>query len=108
MIKDLQKLLKQVHEPDEYSLVPHNMSHPLYWIWKIENGKMKDLDVKLRSFRNEHARFDIFINGQYILENDYDFEIPGKDIWVKFKKANFGYVLVTTDDIKIEGDIQVN
>jgi hypothetical protein len=27
---------------------------------------------------------------------------------VKFKKANFGYVLVTTDDIKIEGDIQVN
>jgi len=109
MIKDLQKLLKQVHEPDEYQLVPHNMTHPLYWIWKIENGKMKDLDVKLRPFRNEHARFDIFINGQYILEKDYIFEQSGKDFHVKFIKANFvgAYNLETTDDIKLEGDIDL-
>jgi len=109
MIKDLQKLLKQVHEPDEYQLVPHNMTHPLYWIWKIENGKMKDLDIKLRPFRNEHARFDIFINGQYILEKDYIFEQSGKDFHVKFIKANFvgAYNLETTDDIKLEGDIDL-
>lgn len=107
MIKDLQKILLQVHAPNEYQLSEVSIDHPLYWIWSISNAKMRDLDLKIREFRKEHARFDIFINGQYILENDYEFEIPGKDIWVKFKKANFGYNLITSDDIKIEGDIQV-
>ena len=50
------------------------MNHSVYWIWKLENAKLKDLDLNLRKFRPEHARFDIFINGQYILENDYDIE----------------------------------
>jgi len=107
-LKDLEQILRQVHEPDEYRLIPHDMNHSVYWIWKLENAKLKDLDITLRGFRPEHARFDIFINGQYILEIDYDFEIPGKDILVKFKKANFNYSLVTSDDIKIEGDIQVD
>ena len=41
---------------------------------------MKDLDtLNLREFRPEHARFDIFINGQYILEDDYVQEHSGKD-----------------------------
>ena len=30
-----------------------------------------------------------------------------KDIHISFKKSNFGYNVVTGDDIKIEGDIQV-
>ena len=109
-IKDLKKILEQVHEPDEYQLVPHNMTHPSYWIWKLENGKMKDLDLFLRPFRKEHARFDIFINGQYILEKDYITEQVGKDFHVKFIKANFvaAYDLEINDEIKIEGDIQVN
>tara|TARA_B110000503_G_scaffold22536_1_gene34951 strand:+ start:1655 stop:1984 length:330 start_codon:yes stop_codon:yes gene_type:complete len=107
-LKDLENILKQVHEPDEYKLIAHDMDHSVYWIWKLENAKLKDLDKNLRVYRPEHARFDIFINGQYILETDYVFEIPGKDIWVKFKKSNFGYTLQTTDDIKIEGDIQVS
>lgn len=106
-LKDLKTILEQVHEPDEYKLIPHDMNHSLYWIWKLENAKLKDLDVNLRSFRPEHARFDIFINGQYVLEADYVFEVPGKDIHINFKKANFDYNLVTTDEIKIEGDIQV-
>ena len=109
MIKDLQKILKQVHEPDEYQLIPHNMAHPLYWIWKIENAKMKDLDSKLRPFRKEHARFDIFINGQFILEKDYTTEQNGKDFHVKFIKANFvgAYNLEIDDDIKLEGDVDL-
>lgn len=108
-IKDLQKILKQVHEPDEYKLVVHDMLHPLYWIWKIENAKMKDLDVKLIPFRKEHARFDIFINGQYILEKDYIAEQFGKDFHIKFIKSNFAgaYNLETSDDIKLEGDIDL-
>jgi len=106
-IKDLQKILKQVHEPDEYQLVPHNMTHGLYWIWKLENVKMKDLNANLRQFRKEHARFDIFINGQYILERDYITEHIDTDLHIKFKKANFGYILETDDEIKIEGDIDL-
>ena len=45
MIKELNKILKQIHEPDEYSLVPHNLSHPSFWIWKLPNSKMKDLNL---------------------------------------------------------------
>lgn len=109
MIKELQKILKQVHEPDEYQLIPHNMTHLDYWIWKIENAKMKDLNLNLRPFRTEHARFDIFINGQYILEKDYIAEQIGKDFHIKFIKSNFAgaYNLETEDIIKLEGDIDL-
>jgi len=81
------------------------MNHTLYWVWKLENGKLKDLDNNLRNNRPDHARFDIFINGQYILEDDYIFEGNGTDLIVKFKKANFGYAIELDDDIKIEGDV---
>jgi hypothetical protein len=107
MIKDLKKILQQVHEPDEYELIPHNLEHPLYWIWKLENAKMKDLNSYLRPFRKEHARFDIFINGQYILERDYITEQNGKDFHIKFKRSNFAYNLNISDNIKIEGDIDL-
>lgn len=106
-LKDLVNILTQVHEPDEYQLTAHNLNHNLYWIWKLDDGKMKDLDLNLRTFRPEHARFDIFINGQYILENDYVFEHDGKNLLIKFIKANFSYNLSSSDEIKIEGDIQV-
>ena len=61
-IKDLKKILEQVHEPDEYQLTADNLSDPNYYIWKLENAKMKDLKSFLRPFRKEHERFDIFIN----------------------------------------------
>jgi hypothetical protein len=104
-VNQLVKILEQVHEPDEFQLVAHDLAHGLYYIWKLENAKMKDLNVNLREFRKEHARFDIFINGQYILEKDYIFEQSGKDFHVKLKKENFPYSLSLSDIIKIEGDI---
>jgi hypothetical protein len=104
-VNQLVKILEQVHEPDEFQLVAHDLAHGLYYIWKLENAKMKDLNVNLREFRKEHARFDIFINGQYILEKDYIFEQKGKDLLVKFKKSNFPYVISSTDNIKLEGDV---
>ena len=107
MINELNKILKQVHEPDEYRLVPENLTHPNFWIWKLSNAKMKDLNSELRGFRKEHARFDIFINGQYILQRDYQFQSVGPDFHVRFIKANFAYELEITDDIKIVGDIDV-
>ena len=106
-IKDLQKILKQVHEPDEYRLVPHNLNHQTYFIWKLENAKMKDLETFLRPYRKEHARFDIFINGQYILEKDYIKEQVNNDLHIKFLKSNFPYILIGDDDINIEGDVEL-
>ena len=106
MIKDLQKILLQVHAPNEYQLSEVSIEHPLYWIWSISNAKMRDLDLKIREFRKEHARFDIFINGQYILEKDYVFEQVGKDLMVKFIRANFPYSLSISDEIKLEGDVE--
>ncbi len=107
MIKELNKILKQVHEPDEYRLEPHNLTHPLYWIWKVNNVKMKDLNTNLRPFRKEHARFDIFINGQFILEKDYIAEQVDNEFHIRFIKANFPYNLEETDNIKLEGDIDL-
>ena len=108
MIRELNKILKQIHEPNEFRLVPHNMSNPIYWIWKVENVKLKDLNSNLRQYKNEHARFDIFINGQYILQKDYIFFQEGRDFHIAFKKINFygAYDIETTDVIKLEGDFE--
>ena len=105
MIHELNKILKQVHEPDEYLLVPYDLNHQTYWIWKVDGVKMKDLNLNLRPFRKEHARFDIFINGQYILEKDYIAEQVDNEFHIRFIKANFAYSLSETDNIKLEGDI---
>ena len=93
MIKDLQKILKQVHEPNELSLVAHNLNHPIWWIFKAENAKLKDLDIKLRPLRKEHSRFDIFINGQIILEKDYFLVQCGKDLHVNLLKGKLPFSL---------------
>ena len=106
-LKDLENILRQVHEPDEYKLVAHDMNHSVYWIWKLENAKLKDLDVNLRVFRPEHARFDIFINGQYILEKDYIHGHVNNDLQIKFKRVNFGFEIESDDEIKVEGDIEL-
>tara|TARA_B100000925_G_scaffold215254_1_gene164484 strand:+ start:198 stop:527 length:330 start_codon:yes stop_codon:yes gene_type:complete len=105
-VNELVKILEQVHEPDEYQLVSHDLNHPLYYVWKLENIKMKDLNINLREFRKEHSRFDIFINGQYILERDYITEHKGNVFFVKFLKSNFSFELTSSDDVVAEGDLE--
>lgn len=107
MIFDLNKILRQIEEPDEFTLTPMDMNHSLYWIWVATNTKLKDLESFLRPLRREHARFDIFINGQYISEKDYEMEGYNADILVKFKKANFDYTLDETDNIVMKGDFEI-
>ncbi len=105
MIKELRDLLRQIQEPDTTTLVEYDSKHPTFHIWRLENVRLKDLDLKLREFRPEHARFDIFINGQFILDVDYIFEQKGKDFFIKFKRENFEYNLSGTDKISAEGDL---
>ena len=109
MIFDLNKILRQIEEPDEFTLTPMDMNNSLYWIWVATNTKLKDLESFLRPLRNEHARFDIFINGQYISEKDYVMEGYHADILVKFKKANFvnAYNITENDNIVMKGDFEI-
>lgn len=109
MIFDLNKILRQIEEPDEFTLTPMDMNHPLYWIWVAKNTKLKDLESFLRPLRSEHARFDIFINGQYISEKDYVMEGYNADILVKFKKASFvnAYNITENDNIVMKGDFEI-
>ena len=109
MIFDLNKILRQIEEPDEFTLTPMDMNNSLYWIWVATNTKLKDLESFLRPLRSEHARFDIFINGQYISEKDYVMEGYNADILVKFKKANFvnAYNITENDNIVMKGDFEI-
>ena len=109
MIYELNKILKQLDSQNEYALSPQDMNHSLYWIWVAKNTKLKDLESFLRPLRSEHARFDIFINGQYISEKDYVMEGYNADILVKFKKANFvnAYNINVTDNIVMIGDFEI-
>ena len=109
MIYDLNKILKQIEDQNEYTLIPMDMNHPLYWVWGAKNTKLKDLESFLRPLRSEHARFDIFINGQYISEKDYVMEGYNADILVKFKKANFvnAYNIAINDNIVMKGDFEI-
>ena len=52
--------------------------------------------------------YNIQKSSKFIIEDDYLFEHSGKNFLIKFKKENFGYNLEIDDDIKIEGDIQVD
>lgn len=106
-IGDLNRLFKQMHEPDEYHLAPYDLNHAIYWIWVLKNSYIKDLPLELRHLVKEHARFDVFVNGQFIGPNDYIVEQFGADVLVKFKKNNFQYQLDRKDLIKIQGDIQI-
>ena len=55
-IKDLQKLLKQVHDQNEYDLVAHDLNHPIHWYFKVENAMMKDLNPYLPA-----QRYNLFL-----------------------------------------------
>lgn len=104
---DINRLLKQMHEPDEFRLAPYDLSHKLYWMFILRNAVIKDLAPNLRKNVKEHARFDVFVNGQFIGPRDYIIEQFGGHILVKFKRSNFDYTLEDNDTIKLEGDFEL-
>ena len=106
--------MKEVNEPNEFELFAHDLNHPYFWIFKVENVRVKTLYSKLVDLRKPSARFDVFINGLFISENDYIFEQKENDFIIKFKKTNFPeydrfgnpYSLDETDEVKINGDVE--
>jgi len=47
-IRDLKNIMKEVNEPNEFELFVHNLEHPFYWIFKIENVRVKTLYKELQ------------------------------------------------------------
>jgi hypothetical protein len=113
-LKDIKDIMKQVNEPNEFELYLFDSAHPLYWICKVENVRVKMLFQNLESLRKPFARFDVFINGLLIAEYDYVFETIENDFYIKFKKANFPqfdrfgnpYQIEESDEIKVHGDLE--
>ena len=65
-IKTLKNIMKEVNEPNEFILEPVNLVHPLYWIWKATNCRLKTLDSRVADKRRTAARFDVFVWGGFI------------------------------------------
>ena len=113
-IRLLKNIMKEVNEPNEFELFQEPIFHPFYWIYKIENVRVKTLYPKLVDLRKPSARFDVFINGLFISENDYVFEMVGNDFYIKFIKNRFPefdrfgnpYQLDESDEVKIKGDVE--
>jgi hypothetical protein len=114
-VRDLKNIMKEVNEPNEFILEPYDLLHPLYWIYKIDNLRVKTLYKTLEKFRKPTARFDVFINGLFISENDYKYENVANTFYIKFIRKRFPefdrfgnpYGLETTDVVKINGDIEI-
>jgi len=119
-IKTLKNIMKEVNEPNEFVMVPHDLVHPLYWIWNVENCRLKTLDSRLSTKRKEQNRFDVFVWGGYIAPRDYEYKQIGNDFHIKFIRANFPttienpndpnygqpWAFEVTDEVKIEGDLE--
>lgn len=113
-VTQLKNIMKEVNEPNEFELFAYDLVHPYFWIFKVDNVRIKTLFTKLEEFRRPSARFDVFINGLFISENDYYFESKGNDFYIKFIKAKFPeldrfgnpYSIDETDEVKINGDVE--
>jgi hypothetical protein len=113
-IKELKNIMKEVNEPNEYFLDAYDLLHPDYWIFKIENVRVKTLYTKLEKYRKPSARFDVFINGLFISNDDYIYENAGNTFFIKFIRKRFPeydrfgnpYILEPLDEVKINGDLE--
>jgi hypothetical protein len=113
-ITDLKNIMKEVNEPNEFELFADNLDHPYYWIFKVDGVRIKTLYSKLEQYRKPTARFDVFINGLFISENDYVVEQKANNFYLKFIKVNFPefdrfgntYTVDESDEVKINGDVE--
>jgi hypothetical protein len=113
-VKQLKNIMKEINEPNEFELFSHDLVHPFYWIFKVENVRVKTLFSKLEPLRRASSRFDVFINGLFISDNDYIFKQIENDFYISFKRSNFPeldrfgnpYTIDDTDEVKINGDVE--
>jgi hypothetical protein len=110
----LKNILKEINEPNEFTLEPLDLQHPLYWIFYIPRVRIKKINAQLQNLRLESARFDVFINGLFIRTDDFIVENENNNFVVKFIRSKFPefdrfnaiYTIDNTDVIEIKGDLE--
>ena len=113
-VTGLKNIMKEVNEPNEFELFVDDLAHPYYWIFKVYGVRVKTLAAQVEHLRKPSARFDVFINGLFISENDYIVENKGNAFYIKFIKVNFpefdrfgnAYTIDESDEVKINGDVE--
>ena len=60
---ELKNILKQINQPNEFTLQPLDLEHPLYWIFYIPNVREKSLSPKLKELRLPQNKV-LFTNGK--------------------------------------------
>ena len=113
-VTGLKNIMKEVNEPNEFELFAYDLEHPYYWIFKVDGVRVKTLFSKIEPLRKPSARFDVFINGLFIRDTDYVFEMVVNDFYIKFIRTQlpeldrFGdpYTIDNTNEIKINGDVE--
>ena len=113
-VTGLKNIMKEVNEPNEFELFADNLDHPYYWIFKVDGVRVKTLAPQIEHLIKHSARFDVFINGLFISENDYVFDNKQNNFYIKFIKTKFPdfdrfgnpYELDETDEVKINGDLE--
>lgn len=106
--------MKEVNAPNEFVLEPFDLQHPLFWIFKVNNVRIKTLFSDLEEFRKPSARFDVFINGLFIREEDYYYKNINNDFYIEFRREKFPtldrfgnpFEIEESDEIKIKGDVE--
>lgn len=112
--RGLKNIMKEVNEPNGFILEPFDLQHPFYWIFQVENVRIKHIFSDIAYLRSESARFDTFINGLFIRKEDYKYEHKGNYFYIKFIRTKFpefdrfgnSYQIEETDEVKIEGDLE--
>ena len=59
----LKNIMKEVNEPNEFELFASDLQHPYYWIFKVDNVRIKTISPQIEKLRRPTARFDVFVNG---------------------------------------------
>ena len=113
-LRGLKNIMREVNEPNQFILEPFDLHHPFYWIFRVENVRVKHIFSDIIDLRSEAARFDTFINGLFIRGEDYKYEHKEGYFYVKFIRTKFPefdrfgnpYELELSDEVKIEGDLE--
>jgi len=117
-IFELKKIMKEINAPNEYIMEPVDLNHSLYWIFRVQNLRLKTLDKRLVGKRAKDARFDVFLNGLYIRTSDYRYRQFENDFYIDFKRSQFPdqyvngpnagelYEIEESDEVKINGDLE--
>ena len=86
--KQIIDIMNQINQPNTFQLAAYDLTNnDLYWIFKVENVRLKELNNKFVPLRSVASRFDIFINDKIIPNTSYEYHEIGKDFYIYFKMA---------------------